>query len=106
MNMISPGRIYGGVAAFALLAVFVFEPQSDMPDYICDVLSFWQTDCIVGVQVLYRWAIVYCLLAGYLISRLIDRRPAARKWAVPVIAAGATPILALPLLIGFGLYYH
>jgi len=102
----SPGRIYGSVAGFALLAVFVFQPQSDMPDYICDVLSLWQTNCIVGVQVLYRWAIVYCLLAGYIISRLIDRRPASQKWAVPVIAAGATAILAMPLLVGFSLYYH
>lgn len=104
--MISYGRICGGVAAFALLAVFVVQPQGDMPDNICGVLCFWQTNCIVGVQVLYRSAIVYCLLVGYLISRVIDGRPASRKWAVPVIAAGATAILAMPLLIGFSLYYH
>jgi hypothetical protein len=106
MNLITTGRIYGSIATLALLGVFVFQPQMDMPDELCGVLSFWQKDCIVGVQVLYRGTIVYCLLAGYLISRIVDRKPDVRKWAALITATGATCLLAMPLLIGFGLYYH
>ncbi len=106
MKLITPGRIYGGVAALALLAVFVLQDQMELPNDICGVLSFSQNGCIVGVQIVYRGAIVYRLVAGYFISRIVDRKPAARTWTALVTAAGAACLFAMPLWIGLSLYYH
>lgn len=106
MNPIRPGRIYGSIAAIALLAVFVTEPQRRMPEQICGVLSFWQTNCVVGVQALHRWTILYCLLAGYLISRVVNRSSGASWWISLRNAISATVVSAVPLMMGFSLYYH
>lgn len=106
MNQTTLGRIYGSIAALALLAVFVFEPQKQMPDSICGVLTFWQSNCIVGVQALHRWTIGYCLLAGYIISRVVDRRRRARWWGSLVVAIGATFVSAVPLVVAWSAYYH
>jgi len=100
MSLITPGRIYGIIAAFALLAFFVVPPQVELNGTACSILSFSPTGCEVGVRGVFRGAVLYCLLAGYLISRILDREPVVRTWTAPVIAVGAVVLFALPLWIG------
>jgi hypothetical protein len=100
MSLITPGRIYGIFAALALLVFFVVPPQVELYGTACSVLSFVPTGCEVGVRCVFRGAILYCLIAGYLTSRILDREPVVTARIAPVIACAAVILFAVPLLIG------
>jgi fructose-specific phosphotransferase system IIC component len=106
MNLITPGRIYGVIAAFALLAVFVVPPQIELSGTLCGVLSFAQKGCEVGIQAVFRGAIIYCLFAGYLVSRILDRKPVVSAFIAPFVAAIAAVLFALPLCFGLSAAFY
>jgi CBS-domain-containing membrane protein len=100
MSLITPGRIYGIIAALALLAFFVVPLQVELIGTACSILSFAPTGCEVGVRGFLRGAVFYCLIAGYLISRVLDREPVVGPWTAPIVAGAAVILFALPLWIG------
>lgn len=97
MSLITPGRICGTIAALAFLACFVVPPQIELRGTACGILSFAPTGCEVGLRGVFRGAILYCLVAGYLISRILDREPVVSAWTSTAIAGGAVILFALPL---------
>jgi hypothetical protein len=106
MILITPGRIYGIIAASTLLAVFVVQPQMELSGTLCGVLSFAQNGCEVGVQAVFRGAILYCLVTGYLISRILDREPVVSARMAPFVASIAVVLFALPLWIGLSAAFY
>ena len=100
MSLITPGRIYGIIAALVLLAFFVIPPQVELHSTACSIWSFAPTGCEAGVRGVFRGAVLYCLLAGYLIGRILDREPVIRAWTAPLIATGAIILFALALWAG------
>lgn len=99
MSLITPGRIYGIVAALALLGFFVVPPQVELMGTSCSVFSFDQSGCEVGVRGVFRGATLYCLATGYLISRILDQEPVIRSRAATAVATAALILFALPLWI-------
>jgi hypothetical protein len=100
MSLITPGRVYGAVAALTLLACFVVPPQIELNGTACSVFSLAPSGCEAGVRTAFHGAVLYCLLAGFLTGRILDRKPAVSARIAPLVAAGAVGLFALPLWIG------
>ena len=100
MSLITSGRVYGVIAALLLLACFVVPPQVELNGTACSIFSFSPTGCEAGVRTVFRGAVFYCLLAGLLISRILDREAVGSAWIQPLVAAGAAILFALPLWVG------
>ena len=66
----------------------------------CSLWSFAPEGCEVGVRGILRGALIYCILAGCLSSRILDREPLPSVQVEPVLAASSAILFALPLWLG------
>jgi hypothetical protein len=95
--LITRGRVFWLLGSMALLAYFIVPPAIELSTTACSLWSFQPEGCAPGVRGFFRGAVIYCLIAGILISRILDREPVAKPMTAALVAAIGVVLFALPL---------
>lgn len=88
--LMSRGRVYGLLASALLIGYFVVPPVSDLSMRACAGNLICPTKVERGIYEVLAAATAICLVAGLLISREIDKHPAARSVTAATIFATLT----------------
>lgn len=97
MTFFRRAQVYGIVVALVLIGYFIVPFAVELAGTSCSLWSFGPNGCEVGVRGILRGAVLYCMLAGYLISRLLDREPLVSRQLEVIVAALAVILFGLPL---------
>ena len=100
MRSLTRGQLYGSVVALALVGYFIAPSAVELAGTPCSLWSFAVGGCEVGVRGIFRGAVIYCALVGYLLSRILDREPSVSSQAAPIVAASAAILFGLALWLG------
>lgn len=75
LRCMSRGRVYGSVATLLLIDYFVVPPIADLSKRACLGSLICPTKVERGIYEFFAAVTTLCLLAGFLISREIDKYP-------------------------------
>lgn len=90
VRLMTRGRVYGSAASVLLIGYFVVPPIADLAMRACAGSLICPTKVEGGTYEVFTVATAICLIAGLLISREIDKYPAARSVSAAAIFAALT----------------
>lgn len=90
VRLMSRGRVYGLVASVLLIGYFVVPPVADLSMRACASSLICPAKVERGIYVVFAAATAICLVAGFLVSREIDKYPTARGVSAAAIFAALT----------------
>ena len=97
MKFITTGRVGGAIGCLALLCCFVAPPFIDLANGTCAPPLACPASVERGVREVLALAVLYCVVAGLLISRVLDREPATRGGQAAIMFFLALMLAAVPL---------
>ena len=100
MRSLTRGQLYGSIVALALIGYIIAPSAVELAGTPCSLWSFAIGGCEAGVRGILRVAVIYCALAGHLLSRILDREPLVSSQMAPIVAALAAILFGLPLWLG------